>query len=65
MSIVALLVYVDDILLTNPCYTEIESVRVLHSHFLLKDLGSAKYFLALELSCSKDGIYLSQRKYCL
>lgn len=65
MSIIAL-VYVDDILLTNPCSTEIESVKgVFHSHFLLKDLGYAKYFLALEISCSKDGIYLSQRKYCL
>lgn len=39
--------------------------RILYSHFMLKDLGSVKYFLGLELSRSKDEISLSQGKYCL
>lgn len=65
-SFVALLVYVDDILLTGPSLIEISRLRsLLHSQFLLKDLGNAKYFLGLELSRSTKGIYLSQRKYCL
>lgn len=32
---------------------------------MLKDLGSAKYFLGLEIARSSAGLLLSQRKYCL
>lgn len=65
-NFIALLVYVDDILITGPSNDEISRVKAtLHSSFLLKDLGHAKYFLGLELSRASDGLYLSQRKYCL
>ena len=48
---VALLVYVDDILLTGPSPSSINSVKdSLKAHFKLKDLGQATYFLGLELS---------------
>lgn len=54
---VALLVYVDDILLTGPSVSHIDSVKVLlKSLFLLKDLGNVKYFLGLELARSSPGI---------
>lgn len=54
---VALLVYVDDILIIGPSNIEIEKVKVfLKSSFMLKDLGKAKYFLGLELSRSSQGI---------
>lgn len=65
-SFVALLVYVDDIIVTGPSSTHIDSVKLLlKSLFLLKDLGSVKYFLGLELARSTSGLMISQRKYCM
>jgi hypothetical protein len=62
----ALLVYVDDIILAGNCLTEIDRIKlILDSHFKIKDLGSLKYFLGLEVAQSREGITISQRKYCL
>ncbi|KAL0437506.1 UNVERIFIED_CONTAM: Retrovirus-related Pol polyprotein from transposon RE1 [Sesamum radiatum] len=47
----ALLVYVDDILLTATTMDLIQSVKdYLHSLFTIKDLGKARYFLGLEIA---------------
>lgn len=62
----ALLVYVDDIVITGNNVDEIEKFKgFLKSKFMIKDLGPLKYFLGIEVLDNKDGICLSQRKYCL
>jgi hypothetical protein len=62
----ALLVYVDDIILAGTSLSEFARIKgILDSQFKIKDLGSLKYFLGLEVAQSKEGITISQRKYCL
>jgi len=45
---------------------EIQCVKThLHNSFGIKDLGTLRYFLRFEISCSPSGIVLNQRKYFL
>ena len=65
-SCTSLLIYVDDILITGNDPVIIAAIKkFLHSQFHLKDLGDLKYFLGIEVSSSKNGIFISQRKYAL
>ncbi|XP_058004035.1 uncharacterized mitochondrial protein AtMg00810-like [Hevea brasiliensis] len=62
----ALLVYVDDVLVTGVDENNIIDVkRYLHTSFTIKDMGHAHYFLGVEIARSSDGLFLSQRKYIL
>ena len=62
----AILVYVDDIILAGTSLTEFQSIKyILNAWFKIKDLGILKYFLGLEVAHYKEGISISQRKYCL
>ncbi|GJZ47308.1 ribonuclease H-like domain-containing protein [Tanacetum coccineum] len=62
----ALLVYMDDIIITGNSISEIEKFKVyLKSKFMIKDLGKLKYFLGIEVVDTDKGICLNQRKYVL
>lgn len=61
---IALLVYVDDIIVTGTHPTAIFSIiNKLGGEFALKDLGDIHYFLGVEVTKSPSGLLLSQRRY--
>ncbi|KAL0331785.1 UNVERIFIED_CONTAM: Retrovirus-related Pol polyprotein from transposon TNT 1-94 [Sesamum angustifolium] len=63
-NFIALLVYMDDILLTSTSESSLHNVKqYLDGLFTIKDLGSAKYFLGLELARSSHGLLVTQHKY--
>ncbi|GKA61323.1 putative RNA-directed DNA polymerase [Tanacetum coccineum] len=65
-NFVALLVYVDDIVITGSDIKQIDDFKqYLKSKFQIKDLGLLKYFLGIEVLRNDKGICLTQRKYCL
>ena len=65
-SIILLVVYVDDIIITRDDIAGIPSLKsFLHGQFHTKDLDMLQYFLGVEVMKSKRGIFLSQRKYVL
>ncbi|XP_024029987.1 uncharacterized protein LOC112094104 [Morus notabilis] len=65
-SFLALLVYVDDIIIIGPNLAVIDGLKqFLHGQFKFKDLGHLKFFLGLEIARSSAGLVLSQRYYAL
>ena len=65
-GLILLVVYVDDIVITGSDSAGITSLKsFLQTQFQTKDLGLLKYFLGIEVSRCKRGIFLSQRKYVL
>ncbi|KAM2194152.1 hypothetical protein ACFX1R_028326 [Malus domestica] len=65
-KVTALIVYVDDMVVTGDDPVEQAALKsYLSTEFEMKDLGPLKYFLGIEVSRCKFGIFLSQRKYVL
>ena len=65
-GVTALIVYVDDIVVTGNDQAEINILKgCLIREFEIKELGRLKYFLGLEVAHSRHGIFISQHKYVL
>ncbi|GJR34590.1 ribonuclease H-like domain-containing protein [Tanacetum coccineum] len=63
---IALLVYVDDFIITGNSLDEVENFKLfIKSKFMIKDLGVMKYFLGIEFLDNRNGICMTQRKYYL
>ncbi|KAI3467639.1 hypothetical protein Pfo_024302, partial [Paulownia fortunei] len=63
-KVIVLVVYVDDFILTGDDQREMNRLKAsLAIEVEIKDLGSLKYFIGMEVARSKKGIVVSQRKY--
>ncbi|KAG8499008.1 hypothetical protein CXB51_005388 [Gossypium anomalum] len=65
-TLVYVLIYVDDIIITGNNSQAIDRfVHDLNARFSLKDLGQLNYFLSIQVTYDKGGVFLSQKKYIL
>ena len=63
-SIIILLIYVDDIIITGSHSVLVNSlIDQLHNQFALKDLGSLSYFLGIQVTRTPSSLHLCQHKY--
>ena len=63
-GIVIIVIYIDDLIVGGDNLDEIEHVKgLLNLKFDMKDLGELRYFLGIEIICTPDGIWMSQRQY--
>ncbi|CAH9107012.1 unnamed protein product [Cuscuta europaea] len=63
-SIIYLLLYVDDIIITGNSPSLISSfINSIASHFAMKDLGDLHFFLGVQAIRNSKGLFLSQQKY--
>ena len=60
-----LLLYVDDLFVTNMGGLIVDTKRKLAAEFEMKDLGMMHYFLGMEVWKNADGIFLGQGKYAV
>ena len=65
-GVTALLVYVDDIIVTGNDEREKHKMKQrLATKFEIKELEKLKYFLGIEVAYSTQGIFISQQKYVI
>lgn len=65
-KIIALIIYVDDMMVTGDDPEERTAVQAYLSKTIeMKDLDPLKYFLGIEVYISSKVIFLSQRKYVI
>ncbi|KAM1862019.1 hypothetical protein ACFX14_002530 [Malus domestica] len=60
------LIYVDDLIVIDDIVSEIVLLKnTLKQNFAIRDLGTLKYFIGIEMATSKKGMFFNQRKYIL
>ncbi|KAJ4754029.1 Retroelement pol polyprotein-like [Rhynchospora pubera] len=65
-AFLAILIYVDDLVIAgNDSEVICDFKKYMSTMFHMKDLGTLKYFLGIEIARGTDGVFLSQRKYAL
>ena len=65
-GIVAIVIYADDLIIGGKNLDAIwDVITLLQKYFDMKDLGELRYFLGIEMVCTPEGIWLSQRQYVL
>jgi Reverse transcriptase (RNA-dependent DNA polymerase) len=65
-KIVILIIYVDDMIIIDNDNEEIERLeKKIFKKFKMKNLRGLKYFLGIQVTRNKEGIFLSQRKCIL
>ena len=63
-SILLLVLYVDDFLITSYSTSTIDAVkRIIHDRFLMKDMGLLHFFLGIDINQDASRIKLSRAKY--
>ncbi|XP_019087653.1 PREDICTED: uncharacterized protein LOC109127439 [Camelina sativa] len=63
-KIIVLLLYVDDILLTDNNQSLLDQLlQSLNTRFSMKDLGPPRYFLGVQIESTDDGLFLHQTTY--
>ena len=66
VRLTAILVYVDDIIVTGNDEREKHEVKQRQAkEFEIKEQGELKYFLGIEVTYSTQGIFISQQKYVI
>ena len=61
-GVIALLVYIDDIIVTRNDEREKQEVKQrLTTEFEIKELGKLKYFIGIEVAYSIQGIFISNK----
>jgi Reverse transcriptase (RNA-dependent DNA polymerase) len=60
-NITIILVYVDDLIITENSEKEIRLIKAqLRENFDIKDLGYLKYFLGIQVAFSRNDLFISQ-----
>lgn len=59
-----MLVYIDDLIISGSFDSQTVAItKYLQVSLAIKDLGSLSVFLCIEVTCFKEGLFLSHHKY--